>query len=172
MRQTIIIMSIHIIVAIAENNAIGFENKLLYWLPNDLKRFKALTTGHTIIMGRKTFESLPKGALPNRRNIVLSRQEIDFPGAERFHSLEAALSQCCSDEEVYIIGGASVYQDAMHLADKLCVTHINDTPEQADAFFPEIDSSIWEENYRESHPMDEKHHYSYSFVDYHRIQHH
>ena len=172
MRQTIIIMSISIIVAIAENNAIGFENKLLYWLPNDLKRFKALTTGHTIIMGRKTFESLPKGALPNRRNIVLSRQEIDFPGAERFHSLEAALSQCCSDEEVYIIGGASVYQDAMHLADKLCVTHINDTPEQADAFFPEIDSSIWEENYRESHPMDEKHHYSYSFVDYHRIQHH
>ena len=172
MRQTIIIMSISIIVAIAENNAIGFENKLLYWLPNDLKRFKALTTGHTIILGRKTFESLPKGALPNRRNIVLSRQEIDFPGAERFHSLEAALSQCCSDEEVYIIGGASVYQDAMHLADKLCVTHINDTPEQADAFFPEIDSSIWEENYRESHPMDEKHHYSYSFVDYHRIQHH
>ena len=172
MRQTIIIMSISIIVAIAENNAIGFENKLLYWLPNDLKRFKALTTGHTIIMGRKTFESLPKGALPNRRNIVLSRQEIDFPGAERFHSLEAALSQCCSDEEVYIIGGASVYQDAMHLADKLCVTHINDTPEQADAFFPEIDSSIWEESYRESHPMDEKHHYSYSFVDYHRIQHH
>ena len=172
MRQTIIIMNISIIVAIAENNAIGFENKLLYWLPNDLKRFKALTTGHTIIMGRKTFESLPKGALPNRRNIVLSRQEIDFPGAERFHSLEAALSQCCSDEEVYIIGGASVYQDAMHLADKLCVTHIDDTPEQADAFFPEIDSSIWEENYRESHPMDEKHHYSYSFVDYHRIQHH
>ena len=172
MRQTIIIMSISIIVAIAENNAIGFENKLLYWLPNDLKRFKALTTGHTIIMGRKTFESLPKGALPNRRNIVLSRQEIDFPGAERFHSLEAALSQCCSDEEVYIIGGASVYQDAMHLADKLCVTHIDDTPEQADAFFPEIDSSIWEENYREYHPMDEKHHYSYSFVDYHRIQHH
>lgn len=172
MRQTIIIMSISIIVAIAENNAIGFENKLLYWLPNDLKRFKALTTGHTIIMGRKTFESLPKGALPNRRNIVLSRQEIDFPGAERFHSLEAALSQCCSDEEVYIIGGASVYQDAMHLADKLCVTHIDDTPEQADAFFPEIDSSIWEESYRESHSMDEKHHYSYSFVDYHRIQHH
>lgn len=78
-------MNISIIVAIARNHGIGFENKLLYWLPNDLKRFKALTTGHTIIMGRKTFESLPKGALPNRRNIVLSRQEgAVFAGAECF----------------------------------------------------------------------------------------
>ena len=78
-------MNISIIVAIARNHGIGFENKLLYWLPNDLKRFKALTTGHTIIMGRKTFESLPKGALPNRRNIVLSRREgAAFAGAECF----------------------------------------------------------------------------------------
>ena len=168
--KTLINMSISIIVAIAKNNAIGFENKLLYWLPNDLKRFKALTTGHTIIMGRKTFESLPKGALPNRRNIVLSRQDIDFPGAERFNSLEAALSQCRDEEEIYIIGGASVYQEAMPLADKLCVTHIDDTPEQADAFFPEIDSSIWEETNKEFHPTDEKHQYPYCFVDYQRIQ--
>ena len=80
-----------IIVAINKNRGIGFENKLLYWLPNDLKRFKALTTGHTIIMGRKTFESLPKGALPNRRNIVLSRSCHDFPGAECFHSLQDAV---------------------------------------------------------------------------------
>ena len=86
-------MNISIIVAIARNHGIGFENKLLYWLPNDLKRFKALTTGHTIIMGRKTFESLPKGALPNRRNIVLSRREgAAFAGAECFPSLEIALS--------------------------------------------------------------------------------
>ena len=168
--KTLINMSISIIVAIAKNNAIGFENKLLYWLPNDLKRFKALTTGHTIIMGRKTFESLPKGALPNRRNIVLSRQDIDFPGAERFNSLEAALSQCRDEEEIYIIGGASVYQEAMPLADKLCVTHIDDTPEQADAFFPEIDSSIWEETNKEFHPTDEKHQYPYCFVNYQRIQ--
>ena len=163
MLKTLINMSISIIVAIAKNNAIGFENKLLYWLPNDLKRFKALTTGHTIIMGRKTFESLPKGALPNRRNIVLSRQDIDFPGAERFNSLEAALSQCRDEEEIYIIGGASVYQEAMPLADKLCVTHIDDTPEQADAFFPEIDSSVWEETNKEFHPTDEKHQYPYCF---------
>ena len=164
------IMIISIIVAIAENRAIGFENKLLYWLPNDLKRFKALTTGHTIIMGRRTFESLPKGALPNRRNIVLSRQDIQFPGAERFSSLQAALEQCQNDEEVYIIGGASVYQEAMPLADKLCVTHIDDTPAEADAFFPEIDSSVWKEANKEIHATDEKHHYSYRFVDYQRIR--
>ena len=161
-------MHISIIVAIAKNYAIGFENKLLYWLPNDLKRFKALTTGHTIIMGRRTFESLPKGALPNRRNIVLSRQDIEFPGAERYPSLEAALAQCHDDEEVFIIGGASVYREALPLADKLCITHIDDTPEAADAFFPEIDPSVWKETGREAHPTDEKHLYPYQFVDYRR----
>ena len=163
-------MNISIIVAIAKNRAIGFENKLLYWLPNDLKRFKALTTGHTIIMGRKTFESLPKGALPNRRNIVLSRQDIEFPGAERFDSLEAALSACRADEEVYIIGGASVYQEALPIAKKLCITHIDDTPAQADAFFPEIDPSVWEVTSCEAHSTDEKHSLPYRFIDYQRVQ--
>lgn len=84
-------MILSIIVAVNRKLAIGFENRLIYRVPNDLKRFKALTTGHTIIMGRKTFDSLPKGALPNRRNIVLSRQELNIPGAECFHSLEEAL---------------------------------------------------------------------------------
>ena len=163
-------MNISIIVAIAENRAIGFENKLLYWLPNDLKRFKALTTGHTIIMGRKTFESLPKGALPNRRNIVLSRQDIGFAGAERFASLEAALAACHADEEIYIIGGASVYQEALPLADKLRITFIEDTPAQADAFFPEIDPTMWVETSCEAHTTDEKHDYPYRFIDYQRIQ--
>ena len=161
-------MNISIIVAIAQNGAIGFENKLLYWLPNDLKRFKALTTGHTIIMGRRTFESLPKGALPNRRNIVLTRQNIEFPGAERYASLEAALAQCKDEEEVFIIGGASVYREAMPLADKLFITHIEDTPEQADAFFPKIDASVWKVTSREALSTDEKHLYPYCFVDYQR----
>ncbi len=160
---------ISIIVAIAQNNGIGFENKLLYWLPNDLKRFKALTTGHTIIMGRKTFESLPKGALPNRRNIVLSRQELEFAGAERYASLQEALAHCEGEEEVFIIGGASVYREAMPLADKLYITHIEDTPEQADAFFPEISPKEWKETGREAHPTDEKHLYPYLFIDYERI---
>ena len=129
-------MTISIIAALAANRAIGYKNKLLYWLPNDLKRFKSLTTGHTIIMGRHTFESLPKGALPNRRNIVLSRQpEASFAGTERYASLEEALSHCQPDEEVYIIGGASVYKEALPLADRLCLTLIDDTPAQADAFF-------------------------------------
>lgn len=162
-------MTISIIVAIADNHAIGFENKLLYWLPNDLKRFKSLTTGHTIIMGRKTFESLPKGALPNRRNIVLSRQDITFQGAERYPSLEEALKQCEEKEEVFIIGGASVYQEAMPLAHKLYITYIEDTPEQADAFFPEISPEIWKETGRDVHPTDEKHLYPYHFIDYERI---
>ncbi|MCR4592557.1 MAG: dihydrofolate reductase [Bacteroidaceae bacterium] len=157
---------ISIIAAVAQNLAIGYENKLLYWLPNDLKRFKALTTGHTIIMGRKTFESLPKGALPNRRNVVLTRSQITFPGAEVFPSLQAALASCTSEEDVYIIGGASVYKEALSIADRLCLTEIQDTPEQADAFFPQFSKEEWKEAFREEHEPDEKHAQSYSFVDY------
>ena len=160
---------ISIIAAIDQRNALGFQNKLLYWLPNDLKRFKALTTGNTIIMGRKTFESLPKGALPNRRNVVLSSNTtIEYPGAERFESLEAALLSCGEEEQVYIIGGAMVYQQAMAVADELCLTEINDTALEADAFFPEIPTTLWHEKSRESHPADEKHLCSYSFVNYNR----
>ena len=127
-------MSLNIIAAVAANRAIGYENQLLYWLPNDLKRFKALTTGHTIVMGRRTFESLPKGALPNRRNIVLSRSGQSFPGCETYASLAEALAHCTPAEEVYIIGGATVYEQALPLADRLCLTEIDDTPAQADAF--------------------------------------
>ena len=155
---------ITIIAAVARNRAIGYENKLLYWLPNDLKRFKALTTGHTIIMGRKTFESLPKGALPNRRNIVLSRSRQEFPGCETFASLQEALDHCNKDEDVYIIGGASVYEQAMKVADRLCLTEIDDTPKHTDAFFPPYDG--WKVESREEHAIDEKHAYKYAFVDY------
>lgn len=163
-------MQISIIVAIAENNAIGLNNKLIYWLPNDLKRFKSLTTGNTIIMGRKTFESLPKGALPNRRNIVLTKSgnAQDFPGADCYNSLEAALESCPADSEVYIIGGASVYAEALKIADRLCLTYIHDTPEEADTFFPAINQSEWEEVYREDHDTDEKHNHRYSFIDLER----
>lgn len=157
---------INIIAAVAANRAIGFENKLLYWLPNDLKRFKALTTGHTIVMGRRTFESLPKGALPNRRNVVLSASGAQFPGAETFPSLKDALASCAPDEDIYIIGGASVYEQAMPLADRLCLTEIPDTPAHADAFFPEYSSADWKVESEESHEVDEKHNYPYRFVDY------
>lgn len=157
---------ISIIAAVAQNLAIGYQNKLLYWLPNDLKRFKALTTGHTIIMGRRTFESLPKGALPNRRNVVLTRSQVTFPGAETFPSLQAALGSCTPDEDIYIIGGASVYNEALPMADRLCLTEIDDTPAQADAFFPQFSTDEWVVADREKHDIDEKHQYRYSFTDY------
>ena len=155
---------INVIAAVARNRAIGLDNKLLYWLPNDLRRFKTLTTGHTIVMGRRTFESLPKGALPNRRNIVLTRSQQQFPGAETFPTLTAALAACQADEEVYIIGGASVYRQALPLADRLCLTEIDDTPQEADAFFP--DYSDWVVEREETHEPDERHAYRYRFVDY------
>ena len=158
---------ISIIASIDRRMAIGFQNKLLFWLPNDLKRFKALTTGHTILMGRKTFESLPKGALPNRRNIVLSSHpETKCEGAEVFTSIEAALQHCGEEEHIYIIGGASIYRQALPLTDELCLTEIDDTAPEADAYFPDFSSDEWQEKSREVHPADEKHLCSYAFVDY------
>ena len=166
-----------IIAAVARNRAIGFDNKLIYWLPNDLKRFKALTSGHTIIMGRNTYLSLPKGALPNRRNIVLTkkgvaeelrvvREEIRHNTTLEFYgSLEEALGHCDADEDVYIIGGASVYGQAMPLADRLCLTEIDDIPAEADTFFPDY-STGWRETTREHHNADERHSHAYDFVDY------
>lgn len=158
---------ISIIAAVDRQMGIGYQNKLLFWLPNDLKRFKALTTGNTIIMGRKTFESLPKGALPNRRNVVLSsHSDVSFPGAEVFPSLEGALSSCRPDEQVFIIGGASVYNQALPLADELCLTEVDATATQVDVYFPEVDLAKWQEKSRESHTIDEKHPCPYAFVDY------
>ena len=157
---------INIIAAVARNRAIGQENKLIYWLPNDLKRFKALTTGHTIVMGRRTFESLPKGALPNRRNVVLSASVKELPGCEVFPTLDAALHSCRPDEDIYIIGGASVYEQALPLADRLCLTEVDDVPQKADAFFP--DYSDWHVVTKEAHPKDERHAFEYAFVDYER----
>ena len=158
---------ISIIAAVDRQRGIGYQNKLLFWLPNDLKRFKALTTGKTIIMGRKTFESLPKGALPNRRNVVLSsRGDLSFPRAEVFPSLEDALKSCRPDEHVFIIGGASVYSQALSFADELCLTEVDAEATQVDVYFPNVDLSIWQEKSRESHPVDEKHPCPYAFVDY------
>ena len=157
---------IALIAAIARNKAIGFGNKLIYWLPNDVKRCKELTTGHTIIMGSNTFRSLPKGALPNRRNIVLSRKESSFPGAETFTSLEEALANCNNEEIVYIIGGEMLYRTAMPMADILCLTEIDDTPGQADAFFPEYTEREWEVIEDNRYRKDEKHAHDYRFVTY------
>ena len=155
---------ISVIAAVAKNRAIGYQNKLICWLPNDLKRFKQLTTGHTIIMGSNTFRSLPKGALPNRRNVVLSRRSKDFPGCDVYPSLEKALQSCQPDEDIYIIGGASVYEQAVKVADRLCLTEVDDVPQEADTFFP--DYSEWRVETKEAHPKDERHAFEYAFVDY------
>ena len=155
---------ITIIAAVAQNRAIGRGNKLIYWLPDDLKRFKALTTGHTIIMGRKTFESLPKGALPNRRNIVLSRSTRHFEGCDTYTTVEEALSHCSKDEDIYVIGGAAIYRQMLDYADRLCLTEVHDTPDGADAFFPEYGE--WVETARERHHKDDRHGYDFDFVDY------
>ena len=161
-------MRINIIAAVAKNRAIGFENKLIYWLPNDLKRFKALTTGHTIIMGRNTYLSLPKGALPNRRNVVLSSTISELLGCDVYPTLDAALKSCRPDEDIYIIGGARVYEQAISMADRLCLTEVDDTPAQADAFFP--DYSDWQVVNKEAHPKDERHAFEYAFTDYERTR--
>lgn len=158
--------NVAIIVAVAKNNAIGLDNQLLYRLPNDLKRFKALTTGHTIVMGRKTFESLPKGALPNRRNIVLSRQEgLHYENAECYRSIEEALMQCDYTEDIYIIGGGELYRQTLGLAKRIHLTVVDDTPSKADAFFPELNPEEWTETLHEEHSADEKHAQGYTFID-------
>lgn len=160
-------MHLTLIAAIDRRRAIGYRNRLLFWLPNDLKRFKALTTGHTILMGRRTFESLPKGALPHRRNVVLSSDKsLSLPGAEVFPTLEAALASCRPDEHVYIIGGASLYRQALPLADELCLTEIDAEAPHADVWFPPVDPAVWQEKSRDARPADEKHPCPYAFVDY------
>lgn len=139
------------------HRAIGYKNRLLYAIPSDMTRFRMLTTGHTIIMGRKTFESLPNGALPNRHNIVISKTRELITGCEVYTSLEEALaarketaaskeaigSKEASDE-CFIIGGASLYEQALPFADKLYLTIVEKEPENADTFFPEINPAEWE----------------------------
>ena len=139
-----------IIVAMSSNRAIGVNNTLPWHLSEDLKHFKSLTTGHTIIMGRKTYESIGR-PLPNRRNIVVSRNLNTFyDGVEIVHSLEDAFSISSNDEEVFIIGGSNIYEQSLNLVEYLYITEIAKAFE-GDAFFPEIDKSLWTESSREAH---------------------
>ncbi len=139
-----------IIVAMSSNLAIGVNNTLPWHLSEDLKHFKSLTTGHTIIMGRKTYESIGR-PLPNRRNIVVSRNLNTFyDGVEIVNSLEDALSISSNDEEVFIIGGSNIYEQSLSFVEYLYITEIAKAFE-GDAFFPEIDKSLWTEFSRETH---------------------
>ena len=162
---------ISIIVAVDENNAIGKGNNLLCYLPNDLKYFKSVTEGHPVIMGRKTFESLPKGALPNRRNIVITKnRDLRFDRCEMCGSIEEAIELCKNEEEVFFIGGGSIYNAAIEFADTLYLTRIHHKFEGVDTFFPAIDKSQWEEVWKEEHQADEKNIYDYTFTKFLKIK--
>ncbi len=136
---------ISIIVALAHDNAIGRNGDQPYYISGDLQRFRRLTTGHTIIMGRKTFEALPKGALPNRRNIVISRNcEYSASNVEVYSSLQEAINAAADAEKIFIIGGGQIYSQALNIANKLHLTEIDADCKDADTYFPKIDPEQWQ----------------------------
>lgn len=166
-------MKIAIIAAVGRNRAIGRDNRLPWSIPEDLAHFKKLTMGHPVIMGRKTYESLPHGALPGRRNIVVSKTLPFLPDAEVYDSLELAIEACANRQEgadapspktgeapiPFIIGGASIYQQALPMATELFLTLVEDCPADADAFFPIISPQQWTETKKEKHQ-------GFSFITY------
>lgn len=165
-------MRILLIAAVANNGVIGKENDLVWRIPTDFKRFKALTSGNYILMGRKTFESLGK-PLPNRTHLVITRNpNYSVPeGHHVFASVEDAFIYCnkIGVDDLYVIGGGEIYKQTISMADELVITEVDASPE-GDAFFPEIDPKIWKEVSREEHPADEKNEFPFSFVDYERIK--
>lgn len=163
-------MKISLVAAIAENFAIGKDNKLLWHLSNDLKFFKAYTLGKVIVMGRKTFESIGKRSLPGRINVVVTRDSsIQVENVLTFKTLDAVLEHFKNSEEVCIVGGAQMYHDALPKADILVLTRVNISP-VADVFFPEINWKNWNLVSEEKHHADEKHAYDYNFQIFHRIR--
>ncbi|MEI7508785.1 MAG: dihydrofolate reductase [Flavobacterium sp.] len=153
---------ITLIAAAAENNALGKDNQLIWHLPDDFKRFKEITSGHYIVMGRKTFESFPK-PLPNRTHVIITRQENYIAeGCIVVNSLEKAIEACPKEEEVFVIGGAEIYRQSIDFADKIELTRVHDTFE-ADAYFPVINLNQWELVFEEYHPKDEKHKIDFTF---------
>lgn len=158
-------MSLSAIVVIADNGAIGKNNDLLCHLPADLKHFKSITMGHTIIMGRRTFESLPKGALPGRENIVVSRNpNYVADGAVVCQSIDDALAKASLPGERFIIGGAQLYAATIDRVDTLHLTALHASFPDADTFFPEINADDWQEVARDDFSADERNAYDYSFV--------
>ncbi|NPD43948.1 MULTISPECIES: dihydrofolate reductase [unclassified Lentimicrobium] len=155
-----------IIVAVAENNAIGKDNDLIWYISDDLKRFKRLTTGHTILMGRKTYESLPNGALPKRENVVITRdKDLKLDKCTMLHSVDEAIEKYAkSEEEVFVIGGGSIYEKLLPYAHKIFLTKVHSSFE-ADVFFPEIDIQNWKVIAEEHHEKGEKNEFNFSFID-------
>ena len=155
-----------LIAAASENDVLGKDNDLMWHLPDDFKRFKSITSGHHIIMGRKTFESFPK-PLPNRRHIVITRQKDYNPeGCFVVHNLEDALKMVPEDQDAYVIGGGEIYTLALADADKIELTRVHSTFDNADAFFPKIDDAKWNLIYEEKHAADEKHKIPFTYLTY------
>lgn len=152
-----------LVAAAAENDALGLNGELLWHLPDDFKHFKNLTSGHYIIMGRKTFESFPK-PLPNRKHVIVSRNEnyVVPDGCIVVTSMEAALKLTQAQEEVFVIGGGEIYREALPFADKIELTRVHHSFE-ADAFFPVLDTAVWEVLSEMEHPQDDKHLYAFTF---------
>ena len=152
-----------LIAALAKNRVIGIDNKLPWRLPDDLQHFKKLTLGHSIVMGRKTWESLP-GVLPDRRHIVITRDKnYTSENAEIVHSIEEAISLVPEQQPVFVVGGANLYQQLIHTADRMELTLVDAEPE-GDAFFPEWDKQQWQEVSREHHAADERHRFAFDFL--------
>ena len=161
---------LNIIVAVDKNNGIGRKGDQLAYISGDLKRFKALTTGHTIIMGRKTFEALPKGALPNRRNVVITRQKDYLPEkCDVYNSVEDALNNCTEQEELFIIGGGEIYNAFLPLASKVYLTVIDHAFDGVDTFFPKLSEKEWTVIEEDTPLVDEKSGLKYQYTTLSRI---
>jgi dihydrofolate reductase len=159
-------MTISIIAAVAENNVIGKDNDLIWHIPEDLKRFKRITTGKPVIMGRKTYESLPYKPLPKRRNIVITKDKnIQFEGVELVHSPEEAIKSCKNEEEIFICGGAAIYKHFIDKADKMYLTKVFEHFE-GDTFFPNFDMRDWEIIMESELFSDSKSELKYQFIDF------
>jgi dihydrofolate reductase len=160
---------ISIIVAVSEDWGIGKDNELLWHISEDLKRFKKLTIGNNIIMGKKTWESLPRRPLPGRKNIVLTdNPEECIECSVTAYSIEDALNKCEKEKEIFVIGGGSIYRQFMPIADQLYITHVHKKA-QADIYFPVIDSNTWEAVDKEEYLAGEKNEISYTYAIYNRI---
>lgn len=160
---------ITLIAALDNQRAIGFDNQLPWHLPDDLKRFKVLTTDKTILMGRKTAQSLGR-ALPNRKNLVLTRSgQVPFSGMLAVDTFERAIAECESDE-LMVIGGGEIYAYCLPFAQKMHLTFVDTHLPKADAFFPEIDASQWLDTFSENHMADNRHVFSFRFADFERNQ--
>jgi dihydrofolate reductase len=158
---------VSIIVAIAQNGTIGDKNSLLWHIKEDMRFFRTTTSGHAVIMGRKTFESLGSKPLPKRKNIVITRAERDFEGAFTAHSLQEAIAMAEGDEEIFIIGGAQIYAEALSVADRMYITRV-ERDYEGDTSFPEIDYSKWQLVSEERHERGEEFDAPFAFLCYDR----